>query len=454
MSSGSQGPYERLVDLIKRVTDQKKARESLSLYLGCGKQYATNLFSAKFQMPVSTLFKVADFYQIPASWMMDRAAPMAPPLPEDQLLLECEEPRLPANTFLDYLLMRLAGVEHLPVEKVDGLHCYRPVLADLEEERFVDRCAAQAKTEALAEHLLNELLSIRPGVLPERRLGELAATLGLWGVIQRSLGFRTLAVKVLVAAFPIARRSDQAWAYASCLQRASYLIYSLGRPDLACGLLDQALWKYVEAGANLELKRLFADRGAFLSMIPHRSTEAIAAYQHALDILPESEWRNRASILQGLSYNFHSLGDNDKALQYAREAGATCLGECYILGCVKWREGVILFDMGQFGQAKSAIREALHLLGRFSNAGDIALVSLDYAEALIRADHLQEANLLIEDVTRWLPELRQNPVLHRALSRFLDLARIGELKLAEVSKTREAIQGWQNSSQEVALAVR
>ncbi len=447
LSSGSQGPYERLVDLIKRVTDQKKARESLSLYLGCGKQYATNLFSAKFQMPVSTLFKVADFYQIPASWMMDRAAPMAPPLPEDQLLLECEEPRLPANTFLDYLLMRLAGVEHLPVEKVDGLHCYRPVLEALEEEGAADRHSALQKTEELANRLVQDLLTYLPsGCLPSRRLSELAASLGLWANLQRSLGLRTLAVKALVEALPLARRSQDRWAYASCLQRASSAIYTLGRADIACGLLDQAFRNYFEVGADLELKRLFVERGVFLTALPNCYAESNAAYRYALDVLPKSEWRHRASALQGLALNHNRLGENEKALDYVLEAMATCSNEGYIFGCAKWRQGVILFDLGQFGPAKVAIREALNLLGRFSSAGDIALVSLDYAEALIRADHLQEANLLIEDVTRWLPELRHNPVLHRALSRFLDLARIGELKLTEVEHTRKTVQEWQSAS--------
>lgn len=455
LSSGNQGPYERLLAVIKRLTDQKKARESLSLYLGCGKQYVTNLLSAKFQMPLASFLKIADFLGIPASWLLDRAAPKAPPLPEDQLLLECEDPKLPANTFLDPLLWRLAAVQDLPVEKVDGLHCYRPVLEDLEEEATVDRHSALAKTEELANRLVRDLLtSPASGPLPSRRLGELAASLGLWANLQRSLGLRTLAVKALVEALPLARRSQDRWAYASCLQRASSAIYTLGRPDLACSLLDQAFRNYFEAGAHSEIKRLFVDRGVFLTAFTDSHAESIAAYSYALDVLPKSEWRHRASAFQGLALNYNRLGENEKALDNVLEAMATCSSEAYIFGCAKWRQGIILFDMGQFGAAKVAIREALDLLGRFSNAGDIALVSLDYAEALIRADHLQEANRLIEDVTRWLPELRQNPVLHRALSRFLDLARIGELRLAEVEHTRQTVQEWQNSRQAVALAVR
>jgi tetratricopeptide (TPR) repeat protein len=450
--SRSTEAYEHLLKLLERLVDQKDVRIALAHYLGKGDRYITNLFSAKFKIPVTVLLDIAGFLGFAASWLIDKIAPRLPPLPEDQLLFVAEEGGFPADPFLDDLARRLALLKDLPVESKDGLCCYRPMLEALEEERLRDRLSVRVKAEALAEQLLGELLAAGSGPLSGRRLSELAVTLSLWAAIQRSLGSRNLAAKALTAAFPIVRRSGKAWAFGICLRRAGYLLYDLGRPDLSCGLLDQALWHFLEDGSRLELMKVFVDRGAFLAALPDGSTESNRAYMQALEALPESEWINRASAWQGLAFNFHKAGKLDKALQYITEAKAACLEANYILGCVRWREGAILFDQGQFATAQTSMRDALNLMGRYSSAGDIALVALDYSEALIRADHLAEANQLIVDVTRWLPELRSNPLLHRALSRFLDLARIGELTLAEVENTRQTVEASKSDRQ--ALAIR
>jgi tetratricopeptide (TPR) repeat protein len=450
--SRSTEAYEQLLKLLERLVDQKDVRIALAHYLGKGDRYITNLFSAKFKIPVTVLLDIAGFLGFAASWLIDKIAPRLPPLPEDQLLFVAEEGGFPADPFLDDLVRRLALLKDLPVESKDGLCCYRPVLEALEEERLRDRQSVRAKAEALAEQLLGELLSARPGPLPARRLGELAVTLSLWAAIQRNLGSRNLAAKAFIAAFPIVRRSGSAWAHGTCLRRAGYLFCDFDRPDLACGLLDQALWKFVEGHAHLDQMKIFVDRGVFLTALPDGSDEAIRSYRTALKILPETEWINRASASQGLALNFHNLGQLENALKYVTEAKSACLEENYILGSVKWREGAVLFEIGQFAQAQQAMREALHLMGRFSSAGDIALVALDYSEALIRAEHLAEASLLVEDVTRWLPELRSNPLLHRALSRFIDLARIGELKLAEVKIARQAVEAAKQNGQRAAVA--
>jgi tetratricopeptide (TPR) repeat protein len=275
--------------------------------------------------------------------------------------------------------------------------------------------------------------------LPGRRLGELGATLALWATIQRTHGLRDLAIKAFQLAFPLTRRSRYAWAQGICHQRASHVLRDLGRPDLALELLNQALWRFDEADDSLARWRCYVDRGTHYSSLPDFE-ESTAAYEVALERLPLSDWRFRAGALQGLAYNLHRNGKLVAALGKLERGIAECREPSQITAFLKWRLAAVLFDLNRIAEAKAAFREALALMGQFTSAGDIALVAIDYAEALVRAGHHSESVTLANDVTRWLPELRSNGILHRALSDLIDLALLGKMGLAEVESARAKIK--------------
>jgi tetratricopeptide (TPR) repeat protein len=431
--------YGRLLETIQRIVIRMNILKTLSLHLGKGERYLTNLFSEPFNIHVTAVFEIADFCGVPVSWLLDKAKPRPPALPEDQLLLECEGARLPANLFLDTMASRLSHFEKMPVEKQEGLCCYRPLLDELEEERFFDRESAQSKTEALAELLFAEMTATRCGPLSARRMGELGATIALWASIQRTHGLRDLAAKALIVAFPLVRRSGSAWAHGSCLQRASHVLRDFDRPDLAVAMLQEALTKFTTAEAWLEVWRTYVDRGTHYSSFPDYA-ESTDAYEVALEHLPASDWRFRAGALQGLATNAHKQGKLIEAQALILRAVNECAKPNHITAFLRWREAAIHFDLGRIDDAVLGFHESLALMGKFASAGDIALVALDYAEVLLRAEKLNRFEILVREVTEWLPALRSNVILHRTFLSFVDLARLSQLSLADIESTRHKVE--------------
>jgi hypothetical protein len=122
-----------------------------------------------------------------------------------------------------------------------------------------------------------------------------------------------------------------------------------------------------------------------------------------------------------------------------------CAAPNHITAFLRWREAAILFELGDQEAGIAAFHDAIGLLGRFASAGDIALASLDYAEVLLRSERVGHFSALVREVTQWLPALRTNPILHRTLMNFIDLARFGDLSLEDVElarlKVRDKSQG-------------
>lgn len=435
--SRSREAYERLLDLVKSVVVRKNLLKPLSLHLGKHERYLTNLFSEKFSITVETLFEIAASCGLPVSWLLDRAAPQTPPLPESQMLFEYQG-TLPDNAFLDEVVWRLAQLDRSMVQEQPGLICYRPLLESLEEERLLDRLAVLNKVEELTQRLLTELRE-KSGAVPSRRLGELAASLALWATIQRTQGHLGLAVKAFLSAFPLVRRSEYAWAQGICFQRASHLIRELDRPDLALAFINEAQCQFTIAEAWQEVWRVYVDRGTHYSTFP-AFPESTAAYLVALEHLPASDWRYRAGAFQGLSTNAHRQKRLSEAREYLERGLQECRQPSLITAYLRWREAAILADLGQSRESLSAFQVSLNQMGHFASAADIALVCLDYAEALLRSNQIGHFKALVRDATQWLPALRSNASLHRVLAAFIDNVRLGDVSLEDIDAARRKVR--------------
>lgn len=438
---GDDPNYKAALERLKSLLQDEAELSPLSLALGRSSRYLSNLFSEEGTLALHQLLKLSQLTGIPSAVFLENMGPKRAWLPEQLLHRERERGAKTAqdSPFLTELAPRLERLKAAQVEPaVPGRRS--TVLDALEDERFRNRQGAMKKTEALVEEITVDLESrATKGKLPGPRLGELSAAIALWATIQRTLGLRNLAINAFQLSFPLARQSQDAWANGTNHQRAAHVLRDFNRADLALDFISEALWRFEAIDSSVDRWRCFVDRGAFCG---HQMAyaDSDASYKTALEFLPKSEWRHRAAAFQGLANNAHFRGFCGEAKTLAELGISECLEDNNILAYLKWRHAVVLFELKQIPAAKASFLESLSLMGQFGSAGEVALLVLDYAEVLTSVGCFADGIELASNVTRWLPNYRSNPILHRAMSELLDVIRLGKLSLAKVNETRERIK--------------
>jgi hypothetical protein len=201
--------------------------------------------------------------------------------------------------------------------------------------------------------------------------------------------------------------------------------------------------------SQLDTWKCLLDRGYMLSC-EGKYVESTADYERSLASLPGSEWRFRCAALQGLAVNALF----QRKLELARERLAAALQECkkvdLYLGQVKWASARIEGDLAQDECALRNYREATELLAKYGNAGDVAMISLDHAELLLRLQRYPAFVQLVSSVSAWLPKLRANILLCRTFEQFVDLARVARVSLVDLEATRAAVEeSWKNQGEQI-----
>lgn len=445
--------YKAALERLKRLLQDEAELSRLSLALGKSARYLSNLFSEGGTLSLPCLLQLSQLTGIPPEVFLQNTGPKRIWLPEQLLHRERERGTKvkQESAFLTELAPRLEKLTRAKVEPVlPGRR--RTLLDPLEDERFRNRQGAMRQTEALVEELTAECeTKATKGALPGPRLGELSGAVALWATIQRTLGLRNLAIQAFQLSFPLARHSQDSWASGTNHQRAAHVFHDLGRPDLALELLAEALWHYDAIDDSTDRWRCFVDRGVFLGR-QARLVESTEAFEIALSRIGPGDWRFRVGALQGLAINAQREGRLKDALACTEAGVLECKELDSLTGFLKWRLASILFDMKRAAEANQLYRECIGLMGTYGSCGDLALVALDYAEALVRSNQVSEALTLAADVTQWLPGFRANPVLHRAMSVFLDLIRLGKFSLDSIRETRTKVLALQPTALELPRA--
>jgi tetratricopeptide (TPR) repeat protein len=402
--------------------------------LGKQEGYCYNLFSRETKMPVRFTLEVSDrLNDSPVAFMqaIDKD-PLKDPV--RFLLAHRESSVLPANDFLDGLEPRVKAL--LAARSMGHLTApsERTLLEELEEQRHVDRLGALKGAEALALRIIDSLEKIE-GPKPRRLLAELAVSIALWATVQRSRGFRNLAVKAFALAFPISKASRDGWARGSCYQRAAFLLRDCGRPDLGYEFLKDAVLYFSFGDSLLNAWRCQMDCGCLLGSAG-RLEESTEAFEMALEKLPGSEWRFRAGAYQGLGINARKSGNPEEARDFLFKAARECQTRDLLLGHISWSLAKAEAELKNEKSSVKLFHEATELLGRFGSAGDVALVSLDYAEALLKLGRSGQVLSLLTKVNSWLPNLGANPILAKAFKQSVELGLTARIGLAELQNVR------------------
>ena len=438
LKRGTEDEYGELLKGLKRVLKLGGTLRDLGLQLEKNERYFYNLFSRRGQMYLQSIQRLSKLLNVSLYSLVEALVPHAIDRHELVLLLQRENSELPPCSFLDELAPRLEALLESEAGGPASMMVGFPQLAELEELRFSDRAAAQTAVEALIASLL-DWAENAPSPKPGHLYSELASSLAFWGTIQRSRGLRDLSIKAFALAFPLARHSGGFWALGSCFQRAAFVLRDLGRADIGHSFVNEALGNFGACGALVDTWKCLTDRGGMYATLG-KLKESDACFNQALGVLPGVEWRNRVGALQGLGANARRQGFPEKARGFLAEAARECRKEDLLLGHVRWSSAVTEFHLKHPDESLRQFSEATKLLCSFGSAGDLALLCLDHAEVLLKLGKTNQLVPMVDDVLAWLPKLRANPILCRALSKFLDLARAARIGLKELEVTRTEVR--------------
>lgn len=429
--------FELFKKKLRRLLRLEGLLKELDLELGKSRGYLSNLLSGDTTIAVRFLYELCQKFGWSPGFLFRQGITQPFDDPVAILLSRREQPKLPSCDFLDQLRPRCAELLAGKGEKVpvaSELH----LLEALEEKRFGDCRAAQDGVEELAFGIVYSLEGL-DGPKPRKRIGELAATLALWATIQRQRGFRDLAISAFALAFPLAKSSRDGWALGTCYQRAAYLLRDLGRPDFGFHFLRDAVLQFSGGENLLHAWRCQVDIGCMLGSC-ELYEESNEAYELALERLPGSDWRFRAGALQGLGVNAQIQGMPERARGFLASAARECRQEDLISGHIKWARAKVELDLGASSSCLKRYSDATELLVRVGSSADLALVCLDYAEALLQLNQQARLAPLLCEIAGWLPKLRANPILCRAFDKVVDLARSARIGLAEIEVARVDVQ--------------
>jgi tetratricopeptide (TPR) repeat protein len=412
--------------------------QDLDAEFGKAHGYFYNRFSGEAQISLQLALEVSKVLKLRPAVLFHNGDLKPLQDPVALLLSRRERQELPKSPFLDDLAPRISGLLTSEVARHIGVSSERPVLEAIEEQRFGDRIGALHSCERLIAKILGALESI-DGSRPRELVGELAAALALWATIQRSRGLRDLALKAFTHAFPVAKLSCDPVAHGTCYQRASYLLRDYDRPNLGYGFILEAFLYFSGGESFLNLWKCHIDRGFLLGSCGELE-ESNSAFELALERLPGREWRNRVGALQGLGRNARLQKRFKDSRELLISAAAECQKKDLLLGHVLWSRAITEFELKEMGASRTYFTEAIALLGKFGSAGDVALICADFVEVLLVLKDRQAAVKVITDVVGWLPALRANPILCRALNDFLDLSRSERIGLAGLPKVRENLK--------------
>jgi tetratricopeptide (TPR) repeat protein len=413
----------------------------VAIRLGLHPRHFYEVFARRKPLTLEVYFRTVRVLQLSLPAGIKTLDQQVSDKPVEILLAHREGRKLATNGFLSRMATRITAILRCDVAKRHNGPSVAANLAELEELRNSDRLEAQKAAQELAYEELRKLED-QKGPKSSSDMGGLAAILALWAAIQRSRGFRDLALKAYTLAFPLARRSGNHWALGCCYKRAAYLLQDLGCPDLGFNFITEAIGHFGASCSQLDIGKCLVDRGYMLSSAG-RYVESHAAYETALLHLPGSEWRYRVGAFQGCGRNSFKQSKAQEARSYLNSAANECREVDLYLGQIKWTMANVEAELGQHTNALRLFHEATELLAKFGSAADVALVCLDHAELHLKLKNDEACAQIALGVARWLPKLRANPILCRAFDKFVDLARVARARLADVEKARSEIrEAW------------
>ncbi len=245
------------------------------------------------------------------------------------------------------------------------------------------------------------------------------------------------AEQYLQTALWTARRKRDDAGQADALQRLAYVVADRGDHRQALDLAERAGGIYDRIGDRAGRGKALVDQGVFLNGLG-RYRAGIRAQSLALDLLPETDHRNRFSVLQGLGHLHRMAGDLGNANLYASRAAELLHAvEPRMAATLLWLRAAIAAQHGTAG-AVDLYRQALALLLTVHYA-DAALVTVELVQVLILQGRHAEAHETALTVRQLVIPLQHNRHVSAALAELIRGGREA-LNLARVERVRAALE--------------
>ncbi len=310
-------------------------------------------------------------------------------------------------------------------------------LEHLDALRYDDARTARQNAEAVAVKLVPRL----PGKRSERIALQLKA-IGVYASCHRQKGDFATAARAFRLALTISRAHGLEPCTAELLQRAGYVLSDNGRYSAAMKLLDEALVICFSLDLQRNLGTLMVDRGSALYNLG-KFQETVNVITKALRLLQGDSRRtkrNRVVANQTLTRAYKALGDLERAESALKQAVAESdqTGTMYRASLL-WDHGVIALARSSYALAEDSLREATALFGRLNDRHK-ALVTLDLTEALIAQGKNLEAIAEALSMAEYLRAFRGNKVAEAAISDLIQTAVRGNLTLAAIERTQDALK--------------
>jgi tetratricopeptide (TPR) repeat protein len=272
-------------------------------------------------------------------------------------------------------------------------------IAELDHQRYTDPEAALRR--------VREALEDCPELAGARLLG-------VAGSCQRLLLRLDEAKGDLYAGLETAEKLGAVTVQAELYQRSSYVASDLKRPELALQIISEAHFLYETAGDRAGVGRTLVDRGRVLFYL-ERDEAAVAAQERALELLPESDTRNRFAALNGLGIYSLNLGDLPRSKGFSRRSQALQPAlPLYFSAPGFWLDGRQLMAAGRPGAAAASYSKALDYYLP-SYPGQAAIVGVELVTAQFYAGQVGEAVATAHRLLYVAAELHRNPIVCRAL---------------------------------------
>jgi tetratricopeptide (TPR) repeat protein len=149
-----------------------------------------------------------------------------------------------------------------------------------------------------------------------------------------------------------------------------------------------AIARYVDGGNSVGIARAQVDRGIFTSHMGYFERSNRAFFQ-ALESLPASEKKNRATSLNGLAHNHAEQGAAERATHFARKCAKISVDPLNSAK-LEWSRGAICAKLKNYGEARSHLETALATLQAIAPV-DASLVTIDICEVCLLTGQSAEA---------------------------------------------------------------
>ncbi len=250
----------------------------------------------------------------------------------------------------------------------------------------------------------------------------------------------------LKAALWMAQKAGDVAGQADVLQRLGYVLSDRGDHRQALELAERAGGIYDRIGDRAGRGKALVDQGMKLYYLgmPRR---AIDAQRQALELLPNSERRNRIAAFQHLSFFHAAVKDWPRAETAAARAREHAVPDSAAAGRLLWLQASIECQIPagdstgrrrRLAAAASHYGQALEILRRVHYA-DAALVTVELVRVLMLLGRHEEAHRVALTVRELVIPLQRNRHVSAALA---ELIRGGRevLTIARVERVRNALE--------------